>query len=241
MEAKVLEKKDGVVKLEIKIPNEEISSKEEEALNLFKASRIIPGFRKGKAPKNIVLNRFKKDINQYVVSSVLPDKVKEHLNNEKYDIITEPWSTKIEYDFGKDIFAEIQFEVVPDFELINYKNIEVEIPKFQVKDEDVDEVIEKLRDKYAQFKSADERQIAEGDFAIVDYSIICEGKEVEKRTGAWLKITSEAYLKDLVEKIKGLKKGDEKEISFKLPENYYQKEYAGKEATAKIKILQKRS
>ena len=237
MDVKAEKKQSCVLEVDVNIPQSETAGAENEAVNYFQSKANIPGFRKGKAPKNMVINRFKQDIQQSVLRQVLWSKLSEYIEKEKLKITSDPIVQDINYNFGEDLKFIATLELVPEFSLPEYKNISVETESKEINKEEEEKALNDIREKYSQFKSSDDGVIKKGHFAIIDYELIVDENSIEKKEATWVKITEDAYIKEFTSQLAGLKIGDEKEIKATLPENYFQKEHANKQGTFHVKVI----
>ncbi len=125
--------------LELEIPAEEVSKATEKvAKELMRVARV-PGFRPGKAPITLIKKRFAEDIKGEVLQSLVPETVEKAVAEQKLTPVSQPQVDKLDFTDGQPVKFRAVFEVLPEFELGDYKNLEIEMPAMDITDEDVDE------------------------------------------------------------------------------------------------------
>ena len=200
----------------------------------------IPGFRKGKAPQNV--------LEQHLGKGAILDEASELLVNhgakeavKMFNIIpvTEMKPEIVTLEDGKDFVFKLTFTPYPEVKLGEYKNIEVEKVVKPVTDEEVNERLEHLREHQANMVDAPEgSKIADGDFITLDFEGSVDGEKFEGGTAEDYPLTigSHNFIDDFEEQLIGLKVGDEKEVNVTFPEDYHVKDLAEKPAVFKCKI-----
>src|SRR5262249_2932575 len=114
--------------LELEIPAEEVSKKMESVAKDFARLAMIPGFRKGKAPVSLIRRRFAEDIKGEVLQTLVPEVVEKALAEQKLSPVTQPKVDKLDFNEGQPVKFRAVFEVMPEFELGSYKELELEMP-----------------------------------------------------------------------------------------------------------------
>ncbi|RUM61978.1 MAG: trigger factor [Persephonella sp.] len=188
----------------------EVSNLVKEVIKEIKKNVNIPGFRKGQIPDSVIRARYKDTIKEEVAKRFI---------NENFQKIVEennitPVSPEVSFGDielnGNKLKLKLSFEVAPEFELKDYKGIEVEVIKKEVEDKDIEEAINKLLNQYAKYEPAD-KQIENGDKIKIHYKITTDKGETEEDT--FEVIVGENQLRQEIEKeILGKKKGDEIEV-----------------------------
>src|SRR5713101_9224301 len=153
--------------LELEIPAPDVEKASEKvARDLAKVARV-PGFRPGKAPLTLIRRRFAEDIRGEVLQSLVPEQIEKALSDKKMSLVTRPQLEQVDWVEGGGVKFRAIFEVLPEFELGDYKNLEVEVPKVEITDADVEKAIEEMRERGATYVPVEARAIADGDFAVV--------------------------------------------------------------------------
>src|SRR6267143_6144111 len=132
--------------LEFEIPAEEVTKKIESVAKEFARLANVPGFRRGKAPVSLIRRKFAEDIKGEVLQSLVPETVEKAVAEQKLTPVSQPQVEKLDYNEGQAIKFRAVFEVLPEFELANYKQLEIEMPVMDVTEEDVAKALEETRE-----------------------------------------------------------------------------------------------
>src|SRR5580698_2651308 len=153
--------------IELEIPADKVQKAADKITrDIIKVARI-PGFRPGKAPMTLVRRRFADDIEGEVVQSLVPEALEKALSEKNLIPVTRPEVDKVEFKDGEPLKFRAVFEVLPEFELGNYKNLEVKIDAVDAGDAQVDKAIEEMRDRAATFVPVEGRAAKDGDFLLI--------------------------------------------------------------------------
>ncbi len=236
-EMEEVEKNKVLVKVEV--PAEDVSKAIDRAFRDISREVFIPGFRKGKVPRRVLQARLGMDaIYEEVKQSNLPDYYAQALEQLGIEPIDEPDLDvdEIEVEDGKPLSFEATVEIRPRVELEGYRGIEIEKPDEEVSDEEVDRVLENMRDKFAQLDVASGKTLADGDYAIIDFDGKVNGKPFEGGSASdfMLEIGTENIWPEFNEELRGKRKGDILDIKVKMPEQFPEEELAGQVASFKV-------
>src|SRR3989442_8343028 len=131
--------------LELEIPSEEVSKATDKvAKELMRVARV-PGFRPGKAPITLIKKRFAEEIKGEVLQSLVPETVEKAVAEQKLTPVSQPQVDKLDFNEGQPLKFRAVFEVLPEFELGDYKNLAFEMPTMDITDEDVTKTLEEMR------------------------------------------------------------------------------------------------
>lgn len=239
MNAKMEKIENNVVKLEITVEAEQFSNamKKAYAKNVKKFN--IPGFRKGKAPMNIIKKYygegvFYEDTINFCCDDTYPAAIKE--NNLKP--VDYPEIDVVQIGEGKDFIYTAKVTVTPEVTLGDYKGVEVKKPHYDVTDEEVENEIKAMQEKNARIETKEDGQIEKGNIAVIDFKGYIDGKEFEGGSGEdfSLEIGSGTFIDNFEEQLIGLKKNDSKSIDVKFPEEYGREDLNGKPATFEVTV-----
>ena len=237
-----VEKRNEVVyAVKITAEPEELKKEVNEICKEIRKTAKIPGFRPGKAPINIIKKYYEETIRDSLLRTFVSEKLSEAIKEKELQVITEPLIEELDFSLDEDRFsATVLFEVKPPIELKaeDYKGIKVKKTTREITDEDVEKVIEGLKNRQAELKEV-EREAKEGDLVELEYeTAIKEGEEEKTQKGSISVILGQKQLWQEVEKeVVGKKAGEEGEVSFTAPED--EKTYgeaAGKEITVRFKV-----
>lgn len=229
----------SMVALEVEVEVEKVKTAFDKAYRQLAKKVNIPGFRKGKAPKNIIQSYYGKEVvYEDVAHDLIETTYPEALNLEKLDVVDKPEVKVIKIEENEAFVYEAKVAVRPDVKLGNYKDITVEKREVEVTDEDVAAQLEKMRDVHAELKVVEDGEIQEEDHTVIDFKGYFDGEAFEGGEGSnyELKVGSKTFIPGFEEQLIGMKIGEEKDIVVTFPEDYHAEEYAGKEATFHVKV-----
>ena len=156
--------------IEVEIPADVVAKHQETLVQQYSKQARIPGFRKGKVPASMVRNRFSSEITSDVVEHLVPQYFREAVVKGGYRPVSQPHIYGLEFTPGEPIKFKAAFEVLPEFDLGDYKAIKVEKPDVTVTDEQVDHELKLLQEKQASFDPVDDERGAEkGEFVQVSF------------------------------------------------------------------------
>src|SRR5208282_6040528 len=144
--------------LELEIPAEEVTKQTEKVAKELARVARVPGFRPGKAPIALIKKRFADDIKGEVLQTLVPEKVEKAVAEQKLTPISQPQVDKLEFVEGQAVKFRASFEVLPEFSLGNYKNLEIEMPEMTITDEDVDKTLKEMGERAATFAPVEGRE-----------------------------------------------------------------------------------
>lgn len=199
----------------------------------------IPGFRKGKIPRNIFEKRFGvESLYQDAVDLVLPDAYTKAVEETGIEPVDQPSVDIEQIEKGKDLVFTAEVTVKPEVTLGDYKGLEVEEVDTEVTDEDVDKEIEHIREHHAELIVKEEGNVEQGDTVVIDFEGFIDGKAFDggKAENHTLEIGSGQFIPGFEDELVGKEQGADTEINVTFPEDYHAEELAGKDATFKVKI-----
>ncbi|RMF94559.1 MAG: trigger factor [Candidatus Schekmanbacteria bacterium] len=225
-------------KLKIQIPKEKVAEEYDSLVKKVSAEAKIKGFRKGKAPKDVVKRYYKDALESDLIKRIIPSACEEAIKNFNLDVVGNYMLEDYVFQEGEPLEFVINVEVKPEIDNVNYKDIKVEKKEVEVKEEEVDETIERLRDSHSELKPVEGRAAKEGDSVVFDFSLSLaeDNKELISTRESKATLGRKELIEELEEAFIGMNKEEKKEVSVKYPEDYHQKELAGKEAIFKIKL-----
>ena len=194
--------------VEVEIPADRISTEAQRVTTEFSRHAKLPGFRPGKVPANVVRTRFAKEIQEEVMSRLLPLSFREAIADKNVEPVGDPRLQQIDpYIEGAPVKYKAEFEVKPQIELRDYRGIEIDDPKIEVSDSDVENMIERLRDQASAYRVESERGLQDDDIAVVDITTSGEGVDLETRSGH-VRVGEETPLPELHGALRGKKSGE---------------------------------
>jgi trigger factor len=215
--------------IELEIPAENVTKATEKvARDLARVARI-PGFRPGKAPVTLIRRRFADDIQGEVLQSLVPEYLEKALDEKKLIPVTRPEVDKVEFKEGEPLKFRAVFEVLPEFELGDYKNIEVQIDPVEAGEAQVDKAIEEIRDRAATFVPVEGRAAKDGDFVLMKLTgtPVGEGEPVEA-DNIMCHVGAEETLESFTENLRGANAGETKRFRTEYAADYPDEKLKGK-------------
>ncbi|MGA8988688.1 trigger factor [Aeromicrobium sp.] len=206
------------VKLTIEVPFEEFKPSLDAAYKTIGSQITIPGFRKGKVPAAIVDQRIGRTaVLDEAINSALPGWYNQALQDTKIQPLSQPEIDLTKFVDGEPIEVTAELDVRPELDLPDVASIEVTVEDSSVADDDIEEQITALRERFATFAEVD-RAAAEGDFLTIDLSAAQDGEEIEAAQAAGMPYTigKATMLDGLDEAVTGLKAGETKTFTTQL-------------------------
>ncbi len=224
--------------LELEIPAENVKKATEKiSRDLARVARI-PGFRPGKAPVTLIQRRFADEIKGEVLDSLLPDVLSQSLQEKKMIPVNQPQVDQVNFTENGPVKFRATFEVLPEFELSDYKGLEIEVDKLEIGDAEVNKAIEEIRERAATFAPVEGRAIQDGDFAQLKLIGTPEGGGEPVRAESVLcHIGSEETLESFNENLRGAKAGETKNFAAKYPDDYPDPKLGGKTYNYTVEVL----
>lgn len=215
--------------LELEIPAEHVTKATEKvAKDLARVARV-PGFRPGKAPLPLIRRRFAEDIQGEVVQSLVPEYLEKALDEKKLIPVSRPAVDKVDFKEGEPLRFRAVFEVLPEFELGDYKNLAVNIDAIETGDAQVDKTIEDMRERAATFVPIEGRAAKDGDYVLIKLTgMPVGGGEPVQADNILCHIGAEETLESFTENLRGASSGETKKFRSQYPDDYPDQKLAGK-------------
>jgi len=240
IKAKLKTKTPCEVILEVEVDRENLEATYEKTFKSNNKYIEIPGFRVGKAPRHLVEQNYKKNIEAYTIENLTTDIFRSVVKANKLIPVTGGQPTEeIVFPTEGPLKFTVEFEVAPSVKLKKYTGISLTKKKADVSKKDVDKVIDSILEQHATFEETKkDRPVAFGDWIVVNYSGLVDGQEVMKRDEAWVEVSTEHKIPmpGFAEQLVNAKKGERKEFSLTAPADFYKKELAGKNINFKVTV-----
>ncbi len=199
----------------------------------------IPGFRKGKAPMNIVEKYYGEQIfYEDAFNEVATEAYEEAIKENKIEAVSRPEVDIAQMEKGKDLIFSAVVQTKPEVKLGKYKGVEIEKIEYKVDKKAVDHELGHMQEHNSRLITVDDRPLENGDTATIDFEGFVDGVAFDggKAEGHELEIGSGAFIPGFEEQLVGMEIDGEKEIKVTFPKEYFSKELAGKDATFKVKL-----
>ena len=229
----------NTAKLTIEVPAEKFEEAVQHSYNKNKGKFNIPGFRKGKAPFNMIkkmygVGVFYEDAVDEVIDASYPDAAKE----SGLEIVSRPAVSIEQIEEGKSFIYTAKVAVKPEVTLGQYKGVEGQKTKSDVTEEDIETEIKRAREKNSRLITVEDRGVEDGDQVTIDFDGSVDGKRFEggKAEDYPLTIGSHTFIDNFEEQLIGKKTGEECEVNVTFPAEYHVEELKNKPAVFKVKV-----
>ncbi|HKS80695.1 MAG TPA: trigger factor [Candidatus Acidoferrales bacterium] len=207
--------------IELEIPAENVQKATEKVARDIARVARVPGFRPGKAPVTLIRRRFAEDIQGEVVQSLVPEYLEKALDEKKLVPVTRPEVDKLEFKEGEPLRFRAVFEVLPEFELGNYKNLEIQIEAVEVGEKQVGKTIDEIRERAATFVPVEGRAAQDGDFVLIKLiGTPVGGGDPVQADNVLCHLGAEETLGSFNENLKGANAGETKRFRAEYPKDY---------------------
>ncbi len=203
-----------------------------------KSQIYIPGFRKGKAPRQVVEGMYGAEVfYQDAMDELAPKAYELGVTENELRVVGAPSITNVEVTDDRTAAYTFSVDLYPEVTLGQYKGLEAVKPIVAISDEDVDKELESVRKRNARQVSVDDREAQMGDTAKIDFDGFLNGERFDggKAEGYSLELGSGSFVPGFEEQIVGMKVGEEKDINITFPEDYVE-DLAGKDVVFKVKL-----
>jgi trigger factor len=234
-------KKDGVKReISVEIPAEEVARETEALVQKYQKIARLPGFRRGHVPASIIRQRFKEDLKNDVVEALVPRYFRKEAEKLGVIPVSSPRVTDLNIHEGEPMRFKASFEIMPEIKVEGYKELRADKPEIVVKDEEIEEALDGLREQHATFTSVEGRALADGDFAQASM----DGKPKNGDANAkpvhmdevLIEIGGKNTVPEFSQNLRGANAGDEREFDVSYPEDTSDKRLAGKTFLYTVKI-----
>ena len=215
MKSSLKKVKDCRVKLFVEVEPELVEGRYQEVLKSFQRMARIPGFREGKAPADLVENKFSKEAEEELLKSLIPEAYHRSIAAQKVEAATLPSISEIQFERGKKLTFTAEFEQQPEVSIKNYKGIKLKREAASVKEDDIERAMQSLVDSRATLVPlAEPRPVQQGDFVVADVELWQNGGYAPVRKGVMLFVESHPE-DDFLEKMSGATIDEVREITRK--------------------------
>ncbi|MDN7240325.1 trigger factor [Planococcus sp. N028] len=225
--------------LTVEVPAEEVNAGLDKAFKKVVKEINVPGFRKGKMPRQMFEKRFGvESLYQDALDFILPDAYANAVEEAGINPVDRPEIDIETLEKGQPLVFTAKVTVKPEVQLGEYKGLEVSKPDTDVTDEEIENLLKENQDRFAELVVKEDEAIVQGDTAVIDFEGFVDGEAFEGGQGSdySLEIGSNSFIPGFEEQLVGVKAGEEKDVEVTFPEEYHAAELAGKAATFKVKV-----
>lgn len=229
----------NMAKLTIEVSAEEFEQAMERSYQKNKKKMSMPGFRKGKVPRQMLEKMYGPDMfYEDAANDVIPTAYEKELADSDLEIVSQPKIDVTQMEKGKSFIFTAEVALKPGVELGKYKDIEVEKTTVEVTDEELNAALDQVRDQNSRTIPVEDRPVKENDMTLIDFEGFVDGVPFEGGKGEDYPLTigSHAFIDNFEEQLIGKNIGEEVEVNVTFPEEYQAKELQGKPAMFKVVI-----
>src|SRR5918993_203774 len=230
-------------KVSIEIPRERIEAKLQEQFKELRQQAAIPGFRVGHAPQKLIEKRFATDVRDQVRRALISESYEQAVEKNSLQVIGEPQFDNpdaIQLPDSGSLSYSFEVEVQPDIKLPELNRLKVKKPKIDVSDENVQQALTNLREQQGTLVPGEDRGVEEKDYLIADVHVKDGDTVVAHQHDAQIVARpgrlAGIQVEDLVDRLKGMKGGEKREIKLTAPETHPNEQIRGKEVTVEIAL-----
>ena len=239
MNTTIEKQENNIVKVDIEIPAKDAATYYNNAVRKLAQYVNIPGFRKGKAPRNIVEQNIGEDkIKNEALETALPNIFAEVIKENDFDIVAQPYVESYNYNLGEGLKITAKIELRPEVTLGEYKGLTLEIDEYKTPDDALEKSINEMLEQYAELVVVTDRKTINTDIIVFDFEGFSNGEKIEHGDAKnfTLDLGNSTFIPGFAEQLVDRELGQEFEIEVKFPETYHEKKLAGKPATFKCRI-----
>ena len=233
--------------LRVEVEAQKVDETFESVTKDFRREANLPGFRPGKAPKEMVLRKYEKDIQDETKRKLISEAYHKAIEEQKLDVLGQPDIEEIQFSRGQPLQFAATIETAPEFELPDYKGLPVKRELRTVTDEDVERALDMLREQRVSFTKV-ERPVQTGDIAVVNYTGTCEGKPITElaptakglteQKNFWVEATPNSFIPGFADQLMGAKAGDKRTVTVDFPADFVTPQIAGKKGNYEVEVVE---
>jgi trigger factor len=213
----------------------------------FQKQAALPGFRPGKAPRDMVVKKYGAEIKDEAKRKLIGENYRKALDEKKIQAVGYPDIEEIQFDRGQDLIFAATVETAPEFQLPEYKGLPAKIEAKSVTDADVEKAVDLLRSQHAKFETV-ARELKAGDVAVVNYNGTCDGKVITElaptakglteQKNFWVELKPDSFIPGFADQLTGAKAGDKRTVNVDFPADFVTKELQGKKGVYEVEVVE---
>lgn len=239
MNTKIEKQEQNIVKVDIEVPAKEAVTYYNNAIKKFSQYVNIPGFRKGKAPRNIIEQHVGEEkIKHEALEDALPQIFAQVIRENDLDVVVQPYIESYEFNVGEDLKITAKVELRPEVTLGEYKGQTVEVEEYKIPEDALEKSIKKMLEQYSELKVVTDRKTVNDDIIVFDFDGYSNGEKIEHGDAKnfTLDLGNSGFIPGFAEQLVDRPLGEDFEINVTFPEKYHEKKLAGQPAVFKCKI-----
>ena len=207
----------------------------------------LPGFRPGKAPRDMVVKKYDAEIKDEAKRKLIGDAYRKAIDEQKIQVVGYPDIEEVQFGRGQALQFTATVETAPDFQLPDYKGLPAQLETKSVTDADVEKALDLLRSQHANYNTV-ARPLANGDIAVVNYTGTCEGKAITElaptakglteQKNFWVETTEGTFIPGFAAQLIGANAGDQRAVNVDFPADFVTKELQGKKGVYAVELVE---
>ena len=239
MNVKVEKKENSVVEIEFTMDKEQFNAELDKAFKQNAKKFKVPGFRNGMVPRAVVEKTYGEGVlYEFVIENTVDEAYRTAVVENELEIVSRPELDIKQIGKDKDFVLVVTVCVKPEAKVADYKGIEVKKVSTRVTKKEVEEELERIREKNARIVTVEDRDLKDGDISVIDFEGFVDGVAFDGGKGENFELTigSGQFIPGFEDQMVGMKIGEERDVNVKFPEEYHAENLAGKDATFKVKL-----
>ena len=224
--------------LHVEVPPERVAGRVEAVFREWGQKLQLPGFRRGRVPREVIQRRFEAEVHEEVLRALIPDSYQEALTQAAIEPVSQPAVEDVHFHAGEPLRYRAVVEVKPPVAVQDYRGVALEREKIEVSDQEVDRALEYLREDAAEYVPMEGWPALKDDLVILDHEGSLNGKPFKGGSGKNLTVAlgHEGYLPGFTEQLTGTQKGETKQFALQMPADYPRKELAGRSVDFRVTV-----
>lgn len=239
MNVKVEKKENSVVEIEFTMDKEQFNAELDKAFKQNAKKFKVPGFRNGMVPRAVVEKTYGEGVlYEFVIENTVDEAYRTAVVENELEIVSRPELDIKQIGKDKDFVFVVTVCIKPEAKVADYKGIEVKKVSTRVTKKEVEEELERIREKNARIVTVEDRDLKDGDISVIDFEGFVDGVAFDGGKGENFELTigSGQFIPGFEDQMVGMKIGEERDVNVKFPEEYHAENLAGKDATFKVKL-----
>lgn len=213
----------------------------------YQKQAALPGFRPGKAPRDMVAKKYESEIKDEAKRKLIGDNYRKAIEDQKLQVVGYPDIEEVQFGRGQVLQFTATVETAPEFQLPEYKGLPATLETKSVTDADVEKALDMLRGQQADYKTV-ARPLSNGDIAVVNYTGTCEGKVITElaptakglteQKNFWVETTEGSFIPGFAAQLIGANAGDKRTVNVDFPADFVTKELQGKKGSYEVELVE---
>jgi len=233
--------------MRVEIESQDVDAAFESMIKDFQRQTAVPGFRPGKAPRDMIAKRYEKDIQDEVKKKLIPDAYRKAVDEQKLDVVGYPDIEEIQFGRGQALQFAATVETAPEFQLPEYKGLPVKRDTVSVTDDDVVRALDMLRGRQVNYQTVD-RPAQTGDVAVVNYTGTSNGapitdiaptaKGLTEQKNFWINLDQSSFIPGFGDQLLGAKAADKRTVNVDFPADFVTPQLANQKGVYEVEVVE---